>query len=275
MAEANGVGWGKKLRRAIGQIGWVRLAITLVFIAAGLYLAHADWELPLAGDAERALYDLRFEATAKTLEQADNRIVLLVYNDDTLRDLGKRSPLDRHMLAQALRTLDAMQPRAIGIDILIDQAQPEDGELINTFRALRTPTYLAFATHAANQAQVADWQEGWMRGFFGSVGPHRLQPASIRVGPDLADGVVRRWTLPDPQLPVPLLANAMTPAHRGFADRLRPRRGPNPAALPGNPDRHAGAVGCRTSRGARGAPCRFRRPDSRPLRADRWRHQRS
>ena len=107
-------------------------------------------------------------------------------------------------------------PRAIGIDILIDQAQPEDAELIAAFRALRTPTYLAFATHAANADQIADWQEEWMRGFFARVGPGRLRPASISLGPDLADGVIRRWTEPDRRLPIPTLTNAMTSAHPEF-----------------------------------------------------------
>jgi adenylate cyclase len=216
MADANGARW-KKLRRAIGQIGIIRLAITVAFIAGGLHLARYAWDLPLGGDAERGLYDLRFQASARAVEQPDDRIVLLVYNDDTLRDLGKRSPLDRRMLAQALRALDAMQPRAIGIDILIDQAQPEDDELIGAFRALHTPTYLAFATHAANPAQVADWQEEWMRGFLARVGPGQLHQASIRLSPDLADGVVRRWPVPDLQLRAPLLANAMAREHPEFA----------------------------------------------------------
>jgi adenylate cyclase len=211
-------GWGGRLRRGIGQIGLIRLAITIAFIAGGLYLAGFSWELPLAGDAERGLYDLRFKTNARVVEQPDDRIVLVVYNDETLRQLGKRSPLDRRMLAQALRVLDAMGPRAIGIDILIDQAQPEDEELIGAFRALRTPTWLAFATHEANPAQIADWQEEWMRGLFARVGPGRLHPASIRLGPDLADGVIRSRTAPDPGLPVPALSSAMTSAHPEFAD---------------------------------------------------------
>jgi adenylate cyclase len=216
MAGREGGSSMKRLRRSIGQIGLIRLAITLVFIAGGLYLARFSWELPLAGDAERGLYDLRFKTSARVVEQPDDRIILVVYNDETLRQLGKRSPLDRRVLAQALRALDGMAPRAIGIDILIDQAQPEDEELIGAFRALRTPTYLAFATHAANSAQIADWQEEWMRGFFARVGPGRLHPASIRLGPDLADGVIRSWTAPDPGLPIMALSTAMTSAHLEF-----------------------------------------------------------
>ncbi|HST35456.1 MAG TPA: adenylate/guanylate cyclase domain-containing protein [Allosphingosinicella sp.] len=213
MADA---GTGGRLRRAIGQIGLIRLAITILFLAGGLYLARYSWDLPLAGDAERGLYDLRFKTSARIIDEPDQRISLVVYNDETLRQLGKRSPLDRRMLAKALRVLDEMAPRAIGIDILIDQAQPEDEELIAAFRSLRTPTFLAFATHAANPDQIADWQEAWMRSLFARVGPGRLHPASIRLNPDVEDGVIRRWTLPDPGLDIPLLTNAMTRDHPEF-----------------------------------------------------------
>ncbi len=225
---------GTKLKRAITQIGWIRLALTILFVAGGLLLARYSWTLPLAGDAERGLYDLRAKTGAAVLEDPDDRIALVVYTDETLRQLGKRSPVDRHMLARALRVLDEMQPRAIGIDIFIDQAQPEDAELIATFRAMRTPTWLAFTTHLANPGQVADWQEEWMRGFFARVGPSQLRPASIRLDTDQADLVMRRWPGPgdDPRLHIPLLANAMASSHpefvgyRGAIDftRAPPRR---------------------------------------------------
>ena len=205
-----------KLRRAVAQIGLIRLVLVLFFLAGGLYLARYSWTLPLAGDAERGLYDLRFKTSARIVEEPDRRISLVVYNDETLRDLGKRSPLDRRTLARALRVIDRMQPRAIGIDILIDQAQPEDEELITAFRSLRTPTYLAFATNLANPDQVEAWQEEWMRGLFVRVGPSRLRPVSIRLEPDEADGVIRRWTRPDRNLRIPLLANAMAPTHGEF-----------------------------------------------------------
>jgi adenylate cyclase len=221
MAEA-GTSWRTKLKRAIAQIGTIRLVLTLLFLAAGLYLARNAWDLPLAGDAERGLYDLRFNANARVSDRPDPRITLVVYNDEVLRDLGKRSPLDRATLARALRAIDRMQPRAIGIDILIDQAQPEDEELIAAFRGLRTPTFLAFATHAANPAQIADWQEEWMRSFFTRVGPSQLRPASIKLEPELWDSVIRSWSRPDSQMRVPLLANAMAPAHPEFVGYTGP-----------------------------------------------------
>src|SRR3954471_12871671 len=163
MAEASGGGtWWAKLRRSLRQIGPARLLITFAFLAGGLYIARSSWELPLASDAERALYDARFYSEETVAPHVDPRIILVVYNDDTLASLGKRSPLDRRMLAQALTALDRMQPRAIGIDILIDQQQAEDEELIQAFRAMRTPTYLAFATNATNPDHVELWQEQFL-----------------------------------------------------------------------------------------------------------------
>jgi adenylate cyclase len=213
-------GLALRLRRSIGQIGWGRLIAAALFLLAGLYIARFSTQLVLTGDAERGLYDFRFERlAARTLEQ-DPRILLVTYNDETLQQLGKRSPLDRHVLAEALRTIDAMHPRAIGIDILIDQAQPEDEELIRTFRAMRTPTRLAFATNAANPDQMEYWQEQFLRNFLRRIGPSNVRPASIKMEPDRADDVIRRWPLQRAGLP-PLLSNAMTNAHPEFRSYTR------------------------------------------------------
>src|SRR5687768_4779649 len=139
---ANGAtssGLRERLTGTVRQVGPVRLIGTFLFLLLGLYVARFGWEVPLVSDAERGLYDLRVNADAEVIEEPDRRISLVVYDDATLELLGKRSPLDRRMLAQALTALDRMGPRAIGIDILIDQVQAEDDELISAFRGLRTP----------------------------------------------------------------------------------------------------------------------------------------
>ena len=199
------------------QIGPLRLVATFLFLLIGLFFARHSWSVPLASDAERALYDWRFyEAAERKLEQ-DDRIVLVTYNDETLQQLGKRSPLDRRMLAEALRAIDAMNPRAIGIDILIDQAQPEDAELIRTFRAMRTPTFLAFASNRANPDQIEYWQEQFLRNFLRQAGPGPVRPTSIKMEPDGADGVIRRWPEQKGDLP-PLMSNALSPVNPHFRD---------------------------------------------------------
>ena len=220
MAEAERSGWAGRLRRSVRRIGPLRLFATLLCLAAGLYLARFNADIPLSSDAERALYDLRFTRTAQRMLEQDPRIVLITYNDETLQQLGKRSPLDRRMLSQALRAIDAMNPRAIGIDILFDQAQPEDPELLATFRALRTPTHLAFATNATNPDQMEYWQEQFLRNFLRRAMPGAVRPTSILMESDPQDGVIRRWPRQDGSLP-PLMSNALTPDHPEFGRYAR------------------------------------------------------
>lgn len=211
-------GWIKEAARRLRQVGALRLGATLAVLVLALLCARYSWSLPFAADAERGLYDLRFDwaAQRRAVEQ-DPRIVMVVYNDQTLETLGKRSPLDRKMLANALRTLDAMHPKAIGIDILIDQAQPEDPLLIEAMKGLKTPTFLAFASSDrtyGNEEQIEYWQEQFLRQFLAQVRPG-VRPASIRIEPDLDDGVMRSWPAQSSKLP-PLLANAMVPGHDAF-----------------------------------------------------------
>src|SRR3546814_13887 len=124
------------------------------------------------------------------------------------------------MLADALRKIDAMNPKAIGIDILIDQPQAEDPILIDAFRQLKTPTYLAFASNATNPDYMKLWQEEFLTGFLTRLAPGPVKPASIMLEPDLEDGVIRSWPRQDERLP-PLLANPLTPVHHEFRDYTR------------------------------------------------------
>ncbi|HYG46500.1 MAG TPA: adenylate/guanylate cyclase domain-containing protein [Allosphingosinicella sp.] len=204
----------RRLRRALRQIGWARLAGTAVFLVIALLLARYSWQVPLASDAERALYDIRFARAATRVVQ-DDRIVLITYDDQTLRALQKRSPLDRRVLAEALAALDGMKPRAIGIDILFDQPQAEDPQLLATLRGMRTPTLLAYADPAGNEDQIGYEQHEFLRAFIGQARTGRVGPASIRLEPDVEDGVVRRWPERRGNLP-PQLANAMSSAHPEF-----------------------------------------------------------
>ena len=212
MAEGGAEGLNRVLRR----IGRARLAATALFLAAALLLARYAWHTPLVSDAERALYDIRFERAAGRVVQ-DDRIVLVTYDDQTLRALQKRSPLDRGVLAEALAALDSMRPKAIGIDILIDQPQAEDPRLLATLRAMKTPTFLAYATPAENEDQIQYEQHEYLRRFIGEARTARVAPASIKSEPDYEDGVIRRWPEPARGRP-PALANAMTRAHPEFAD---------------------------------------------------------
>ena len=207
--------WGASLWQSGKRIGWWRLAITLAALMLATLFARFSWSLPLATDAERALYDTRLLITSPRVEE-DQRIVMIVYDEETLALTGRRSPLDRAILAKALRNLDKMGAKGIGIDILIDQAQPEDDELIAAMRSMKTPVKLAFSSNADTAAFIQPWQESFMRDLQRKVAAGNVRPTSIRIEAD-PDGVMRSWPHRPPGLP-PLFANALAPGHAGFED---------------------------------------------------------
>jgi adenylate cyclase len=211
--------WTPRARQVLKQIGPIRLAVTLLFLGLALLFARYGWMIPLNMEAERALYDVRVILTAPRVDQ-DKRIAMVVFNDETLRRVEKRSPLDRKTLADALRAIDGMGAKAIGIDILIDQPQAEDPELIETFRSLKTPTYLAYANNATNPEQIEVWQEEFLTRFMAQAGGGGvLKPTSIRLVND-PDNVIRRWPAHPDTLPA-LFATALAPIRPEFRDYNR------------------------------------------------------
>ena len=165
--------------------------MSVLFLAAALVLARYSWETPLINGAERALYDVRQTITARKVGQ-DPRIVLVLFKEETLERTGKRSPLDRGLLARAMARIDAMHPKGMAVDILLDQAEPEDKELVSTLKTLQAPTFLAFASHVTNPTFMQPQQEKFLRDFMANLAGSNVRSAMINLDAD-ADGVVRRW----------------------------------------------------------------------------------
>ena len=206
------LGWIRRGWRNVREAGGVQLAATLVVLCAALFIARFSWVLPdgniptpLTGEAERALYDLRAYYAADLVGQ-DERIVMVVYTDQTLIAARKRSPLDRGLLARTLQTLDGMGAKAIGIDILFDQPQDEDDQLIAALRGMQTPVAVAYANVATNRDDVVYEQQQYLESFQAQLAGTRARPASIRL--DNTFGATRVWPTIVPGLP-PLLGRAM------------------------------------------------------------------
>ncbi len=228
------LGWIARGWRNVREAGGVQLAATLVVLCAALFIARFSWVLPdgevptpLTGEAERALYDLRAYYAADLVEQ-DDRVVLVVYTDQTLIAARKRSPLDRGLLARTLTTLDGMGAKAIGIDILFDQPQDEDPELIAALRGMQTPVAVAYANVATNQDDVVYEQQQYLEEFQTQLAGSKARPASIRL--DNTFGATRVWPSIVEGLP-PLLGRAMledagvaAPRFAGYEGALDYRR---------------------------------------------------
>ena len=202
-------------RRLIGQLGMMRFIVTFLFLIGALLIARFSPSMPLLGDAEHALYDIRASYFADRVDQ-DPRIVMVVYTDQTLIDTGQRSPVDRTILANALTNLDKMGAKSIGIDILFDQVQDDDPVLKAALRSMTTPTHVAFASVETNSEAIRYEQQQFLEGFLASVTTDKTKPTSIRLETD-NDGVARRWPDQPAELP-PLLSMAMAPGNDAFAD---------------------------------------------------------
>ena len=198
------------------QIGWSRTLLSLLGLILMVLVARFSWQVPLLIDAEHALYDARVISTAPTVEQ-DPRIVMVPYTDQTLIRTGKRSPLDRTTLAKALQRLDALGAKAIGIDILIDQPQPDDALLIETFQAMKTPTFLAHASTSSAKDKILYEQQVFLEEFQKEIAKGgAVRPTSIVLQTD-SDNVMRRWADVLPGAP-PRIPNAMNPEAKAFAN---------------------------------------------------------
>lgn len=208
------------IRDDLARVPLARRIVTVVFVIFAIFLARSSWHLEVAGrdipgvtpfmrNAERALYDMRaLTAALQNPVEQDKRILLVPFTPDTQRETGERSPLDRTTLARALTSLDKMGAKAIGIDILIDQAQPDDPELISALKGMKTPVWLGYATNSRNSFDVEVWQQEFMDSFVKSIGNPNVRKASIRLEAD-NDNVMRSWPRQYRDLP-PFLPVAMT-----------------------------------------------------------------
>ncbi len=203
--------WRNLFRKGLRNVraaGWRRLVVTAALLVVALLLTRFSWNLPVIGDAERALYDLRSFISAPQVNQ-DQRIQIVSYTDQTLIALRKRSPLDRGLLAKALRNIDGMGAKAIGIDMLFDQPQDEDEDLIATLRAMKTPVFVGYADLAGNEGNITFEQQQYLDGFVKRLEGSNARPGSVRLVDDF--GVQRNWPGQLAHLP-PLLGRGMMAA---------------------------------------------------------------
>jgi len=208
------------VREDLARVPLGRRIVTVVFVLFAIFIAHSSWSLEIAGrdipgvkafmrNAERALYDTRaLSASLRKPVEQDQRIVLIPFTPDTQRTTGERSPLDRTTLANALTNIDKMGAKSIGIDILIDQAQPDDPLLIKALHDMKTPVWLGYATNAHNSFDVDTWQQEFMQNFVQQIDNLKVQKTSIRLEAD-SDNVMRNWPRQYRDLP-PFMPVAMT-----------------------------------------------------------------
>ena len=206
--EAEETGRGSFIARGwrnVREAGPERLVFTGFMILIAVLVARFSWSLPVLQEAEHGMYDYRAFLAAERVEQ-DDRILLVVYDEQTLIAARKRSPLDRGLLIDALRNLDTMGAKAIGIDILFDQPQDEDLELLETLRSMETPTAVAYVDMEMNEADIKYDQQLYLDAFHAELEGSNASSANIQL--DDAFSVTRNFPKV-PQTGPPLFSRAM------------------------------------------------------------------
>lgn len=211
--------------RNVREAGARRLVLTALLAVLAVFLARYGWgfsetqDIPVVSSAERALYDFRATDSAERhMVPQDPRVVMIVYNDQTLAELRKRSPLDRGLLAKSLANIDTMGAKAIGIDILFDQPQDEDDALVAALRAMKTPVAVGYADLATNAESIGYDQDRFLKSFLARLAGSNAKPASVRLNDRY--GVTRLWPEVRADLP-PVLGRRMLAA-AGEADKTLP-----------------------------------------------------
>jgi len=121
-------------------------------------------------------------------EPQDPDIVIVAITEDTLAQFPYRAPIDRQFLADLLTALAEKGPRAIGIDVLFDQAtEPEkDKALRHALAGLKVPVRIAYTE---TDGVVSAEQKAFLRNFV---------PKEMRALATLAEDQfdVVRWVFP-------------------------------------------------------------------------------
>lgn len=186
----------KQLLSALG-VAVLATAISIFIVKSMGILAHM----------ETVSEDIRVAAIQAPMPQS-KEIVVIGINEETLSQFPYRSPIDRAFLADLLVKLSEKGPRAIGLDVLLDQPTEveKDRLLAKTIRELKIPVFISYSNSPGivNEEQLA-----YLNDFV---------PPNLRAGANLAvdpfDSAVR-WIFPGenaPGMPLGFARKAMEAA---------------------------------------------------------------
>lgn len=166
-----------RARKLLRSRSFVSIAGLVVVIAASALIALLVLQKALPGiDAYVQDWEVAYLLPG---EPQDSAVVIVAITEDTLQRFHYRSPIDRQFLSDLLNDVASFHPRAIGLDVLLDQPTEDtkDGRLFYTVRHLPVPLVISYS----NEPDV--------------VTPAQLEyldkhvPASERALPDLGDQV--------------------------------------------------------------------------------------
>ncbi len=136
-------GRGKRIAAAARFIGLAALTAVLATLATN--------NLSFMSRINQFIQDWQIASVFAPREEQDPDIIIVAIDEDTLRGFAYRSPVDRKFVSDLLQRLAAHQPKAIGLDLLLDQpTEPDkDTALKETLRTIRLPVIVSYIVSGA------------------------------------------------------------------------------------------------------------------------------
>jgi CHASE2 domain-containing sensor protein len=210
-APASGVSDSARWRQL-----WVPLAVGLV-LAVVLTFASARGWLPEAPD--RFTYDWRTALLAERASEARDDIAIVLIDEDSLTGYASLSPIDRGLTAELIRAIDSANPKAIGLDYIIDRpTEPaKDAAFLAAVRDAKAPVILGYLDERGGpRPKEAEYQARFLEQSKRQGGHIFFATEKNRL--TLGDQAVRSMVAPSPN-----------PPHRpAFARLLAEVDGPKP-----------------------------------------------
>jgi adenylate cyclase len=112
-----GEGWHNEIRRRLLPAFWIGLMVTVIF--GGLYAYNFFDQI------ESRTLDWRFGYRGALETSADNPVVIVAIDDQTLNHLNLRWPVPRSLFAKAIDRLSEAGAKVVGFDFVFSEDSPE------------------------------------------------------------------------------------------------------------------------------------------------------
>jgi adenylate cyclase len=193
----------------------------LLVAALGLELDRRDLQLVQTFDKVAGDWRVALGSPAALDQRADVAVVLIT--EDSLLDYEVRSPVDRALLAQILRSIDQAAPRTIVLDIIFDRRTRSDDELLEAIAHAKAPVVLAAIDERVRDIDGTPpcesllRQQDWLKAAARPVGHAMLERKAGRL-PSGDDNIVRRLAEPLSHQIGNRLCRSVTPPGEPLAD---------------------------------------------------------
>ncbi|MGH1349546.1 MAG: CHASE2 domain-containing protein [Methyloligellaceae bacterium] len=185
-----------KLQAAPKHPGIIALLIFSVLATLAIMVLSEYKYLPEAPD--KITYDWRTAFFSDAVKKQRKDIAVILVTDDSIAQYWSRSPIDRAMLAELVKAVDAAEPAAIGLDFIFDRpAEPHKQEaMLNAMKNAKAPIIIGALERPEGDRRIKgmreknfDWQDNFIKETGKQAGHIRFKNEQKRFSVD--DQVIR------------------------------------------------------------------------------------